>query len=47
MASPPVEVIEVVGAVKRFGEVAAVDGVSLAIGRGELFARLRMLVNSP
>jgi len=40
MASPPVEVIEVVGAVKRFGEVAAVDGVSLTIGRGELFALL-------
>jgi ABC-type Fe3+/spermidine/putrescine transport system ATPase subunit len=37
MESPSVEVV---GAVKRFGPVAAVDGVSLAIGRGELFALL-------
>ena len=32
--------VEVVGAVKRFGPVAAVDGVSLAVGRGEFFALL-------
>src|SRR6476659_6333911 len=32
--------VEVVGVSKRFGEVAAVDGVSLAVGRGEFFALL-------
>jgi spermidine/putrescine ABC transporter ATP-binding subunit len=32
--------VEVVGVTKRFGEVAAVDGVSLAVAQGEFFALL-------
>jgi spermidine/putrescine transport system ATP-binding protein len=32
--------VEIRNVTKRFGEVTAVDGVSLAIGRGELFALL-------
>src|SRR3954447_14353848 len=32
--------VEVCGVSKRFGDVAAVDGVSLAVGRGEFFALL-------
>ena len=37
MAQPSVEVV---GVTKRFGEVVAVDDVSLAVARGELFALL-------
>jgi ABC-type Fe3+/spermidine/putrescine transport system ATPase subunit len=44
MNAPPglsnVPSIEIRGITKRFGEVTAVDGVSLAIGRGEFFALL-------
>ncbi|HEY4562736.1 MAG TPA: ATP-binding cassette domain-containing protein, partial [Thermoanaerobaculia bacterium] len=39
MSTPPPSV-EIQDITKRFGEVVAVDGVSLAIGRGELFALL-------
>jgi spermidine/putrescine ABC transporter ATP-binding subunit len=39
MSSPPPSV-EIQDVTKRFGEVVAVDGVSLDIGRGELFALL-------
>jgi spermidine/putrescine ABC transporter ATP-binding subunit len=37
-ATPPS--VEIQDVAKRFGEVVAVDGVSLAVGRGELFALL-------
>ena len=32
--------VETVGLTKRYGDVAAVDGLDLAIGRGELFSLL-------
>ena len=32
--------VETVGLTKRYGAVAAVDGLDLAIGRGELFSLL-------
>jgi spermidine/putrescine ABC transporter ATP-binding subunit len=38
--SPPPPSVEIQDVAKRFGEVVAVDGVSLAVGRGELFALL-------
>src|SRR5436853_1642170 len=40
MSTTPPPSVEIQGVTKRFGEVTAVDGVSLAIGRGELFALL-------
>jgi spermidine/putrescine ABC transporter ATP-binding subunit len=40
MSPPPPPSVEIQDVTKRFGEVTAVDGVSLAIGRGELFALL-------
>ncbi len=40
MTEAPSPSVEIQDVTKRFGEVAAVDGVSLAIGRGELFALL-------
>src|SRR3954469_20126112 len=40
MTDIPPPSVEIQDVTKRFGEVTAVDGVSLAIGRGELFALL-------
>jgi spermidine/putrescine ABC transporter ATP-binding subunit len=40
MTDTPPPGVEIRAVTKRFGEVTAVDGVSLAIGRGELFALL-------
>jgi spermidine/putrescine ABC transporter ATP-binding subunit len=40
MTDTPPPSVEIQDVTKRFGEVVAVDGVSLAIGRGELFALL-------
>src|SRR6187431_3326513 len=41
MASSPTDIdIRIVGLRKRYGEVAAVDGVDLEIGRGEFFTLL-------
>jgi spermidine/putrescine ABC transporter ATP-binding subunit len=40
MSTPPGSSVEIQNVTKRFGEVTAVDGVSLEIRRGELFALL-------
>src|SRR3954469_10671599 len=40
MTEAPPPSVEIQEVTKRFGDVVAVDGVSLAIGRGELFALL-------
>jgi spermidine/putrescine ABC transporter ATP-binding subunit len=40
MSTPPPPSVEIQGVTKRFGGVTAVDGVSLAIARGEFFALL-------
>jgi spermidine/putrescine transport system ATP-binding protein len=40
MSTTPQPSVEIQDVTKRFAEVTAVDGVSLAIGRGELFALL-------
>jgi spermidine/putrescine ABC transporter ATP-binding subunit len=40
MIEAPPPSVEIQSVTRRFGEVTAVDGVSLAIGRGELFALL-------
>jgi spermidine/putrescine transport system ATP-binding protein len=40
MSTSPPPSVEIQDVTKRFGTVTAVDGVSLAIGRGELFALL-------
>ena len=40
MTTTPPPSVEIQDVTKRFGDVTAVDGVSLAIGRGELFALL-------
>ena len=40
MSKTPPPSVEIQEVTKRFGEVTAVDGVSLSIGRGELFALL-------
>ena len=40
MSTPPPPSVEIQDVTKRFGAVTAVDGVSLAIGRGEFFALL-------
>ena len=41
MASSPTDIdIRIVGLRKRYGEVAAVDGIDLEVGRGEFFTML-------
>src|SRR6187431_1342281 len=41
MASSPTDIdIRIVGLRKRYGEVAAVDGIDLEVGRGEFFSML-------
>src|SRR4026209_1793587 len=41
MASSPTDIdIRIVGLRKRYGEVAAVDGIDLDVGRGEFFTLL-------
>jgi Cu-processing system ATP-binding protein len=37
MASEKMNVIEVLGVSKRYGEIAAVDGISLSVAQGEMF----------
>ena len=41
MASKPADIdIRIVGLRKRYGDVAAVDGIDLEVGRGEFFTML-------
>jgi len=37
MASKTMNVIEVLGVSKRYGDIAAVDGISLSVAQGEMF----------